>query len=72
MLLNESEMNSSALDKAMYNFETNTLKIQFKSGKIYEYENVDQSVYQRLCEAESQGKFFHDEIKNNYSHIELL
>lgn len=73
MLLNqESMINSSHIDKILYDFTTNTLKIRFKSGSVYEYANVEPSVYESFIHAESQGKFFNEQIKNNYSHNQLL
>lgn len=73
MLLNqESMIESSHIDKAMYDFTTKSLKIRFKSGAVYEYTNVEPSVYESFIHAESQGKFFNEKIKNTYSHNQLL
>jgi hypothetical protein len=73
MLLNqESMIESSHIDKAMYDFTTKSLKIRFKSGAVYEYSNVEPSVYESFIHAESQGKFFNEKIKNTYSHNQLL
>ena len=63
---------SSMINRVIYNFPNKTLKIEFNSGSLYEYTNVESEVYENLCKAESQGKFFNEQIKNNYDHTQLL
>ena len=65
-------VDSSMINKYVYNFATKTLKVEFKSGALYEYANVDSDVYDNLCKAESKGKFFNEQIKNNFEHTQLL
>jgi len=73
MLLNqESMMESSHIDKCMYDFTSNVLKIRFKSGALYEYLNVEPNVYDSFVKAESQGKYFNENIKNSYTSNQLL
>lgn len=72
MLEQTTTMNSSIIKKAVYNFTANTLKVEFESGAIYEYSNVDSQMYEDFCKAESQGKFFNEKIKNNYEHSKLI
>lgn len=63
---------SSMIKKAIYNFTTNTLKVEFNSGALYEYTQVDPQLYDEFCKAESQGKFFNEKIKNNYENSKLI
>jgi len=42
-----------------------TLEVELKSGGIYQYEPVDKITYEQLIKAESIGKFFAYNIKNN-------
>jgi hypothetical protein len=63
---------SSMIKKAIYNFAANTLKVEFNSGALYEYVNVDPQTYDEFCKAESQGKFFNEKIKNNYPNSKLI
>lgn len=63
---------SSMIKKAIYNFTTNTLKVEFNSGALYEYSQVDPQLYDEFCKAESQGKFFNEKIKNNYENSKLI
>jgi hypothetical protein len=44
------------------------LEVEFvKTGRVYEYYNVPQFMYDRLLEAPSIGIFFNTEIKNAYA-----
>ena len=43
----------------------NTLEIEFKRGGIYQYSPVSTEGYVQLQQAESVGKYFHENIKNN-------
>tara|TARA_R110001592_G_scaffold162601_1_gene396198 strand:+ start:8166 stop:8390 length:225 start_codon:yes stop_codon:yes gene_type:complete len=72
MLLENHNTNSSVIKNWFYNAVDKKLKITFQSGQVYEYEGVDANVYQSLCEAESHGKYFSQNIKNNYSFTKLL
>ena len=67
-----STVDSSMINKYVYNFTTKTLKVEFKSGTLYEYTNVEEAVYDDLCKSDSTGKFFNEKIKNNYEFTQLL
>ena len=56
---------SSNLASVGYDPESAVLEIEFKSGGIYEYSGVPQSVYDDLMNAASKGKYFHRYIKNS-------
>ena len=63
---------SSMINKYIYNFTTKSLKVEFNSGTLYEYTNVEPTLYDELCKAESTGKFFNEKIKNNFEFTQLL
>jgi|TARA_Y100000385_G_C12686003_1_gene464238 hypothetical protein len=65
-------VDSSMINKYVYNFATKTLKVEFNGGALYEYKNVESNLYDELCKSESTGKFFNEKIKNNYEHTQLL
>ena len=67
-----TKVESTMINKYVYNFAAKTLKVEFKGGSLYEYTNVDEEVYDNLCKAESKGKFFNEQIKNNFEHTQLL
>lgn len=49
---------SSVIAGSHHDPETNTLHLEFPSGKRYRYEGVDAETYQALITAESIGKHF--------------
>lgn len=54
-----------------YSAETKTMRITFSNGKTYEYHGVPAQIYQRLKSAESIGKFFNQNVKNNYHGVKV-
>lgn len=56
---------SSQIQAIGYDTASQTLAIQFKSGKqaVYHYANVDAELYQAFSTAESVGSFFYKHIK---------
>ena len=62
-MANWQELSSSNLRRCAYDIETETLQIQFNSGRTYTYNGVPASVYNGLLEAPSAGQFFNSEIK---------
>lgn len=61
------EVSSSNLASIGYDPDSETLEVEFaKTGKVYEYYNVPQFMYDRLMEASSHGVFFNAEIRNAY------
>ena len=60
---------SSTIDAFGYDPALNELYVQFKSGAVYTYSNVESETYFALCEAESFGKFLNANIKGHYEYI---
>jgi hypothetical protein len=60
------EIQSSNLKNAVYNTETEDLTITFNNGSIYEYNKVPWTKFTKLRLAESQGKFFNENIGKIY------
>lgn len=56
---------SSQIQAIGYDAASQTLAIQFKSGKqaVYHYAKVDAALYQEFSTAESIGSFFYRNIK---------
>lgn len=48
-----------------------TLEIEFRSGGIYQYFAVPESVYQALMSAPSHGKYFHAHIKPSFRYLRV-
>ena len=60
---------SSMIIRADYDPMLESVKIYFKSGGIYEYCGAPKSLLAELVEAESAGKYFHNNIQGKYEHL---
>lgn len=58
--------NSTNLISVGYDAASKTLEVEFQSGLVYQYYDVEESVYQDLMTADSKGQFFHDNILKEY------
>ena len=47
------------------------LEIQFESGRIYQYYDVPQDIYDAMIDAPSKGKFFNANIRGRYPYKEI-
>ena len=56
---------SSNLKSAGYKPATKTLRILFQNGGVYQYSPITREEYMSLIKAESVGKFFNENIKDN-------
>lgn len=56
---------SSVIKRMSFDGNRNDLKVVFKSGAEYVYTPVSQEFYNKLKDAESKGRFFNKNIKNN-------
>lgn len=57
---------SSNIAGAGYDPEGQRLTVVFMSGRRYTYEEVPQDIYEALLQADSAGKFFNSNIKDQY------
>lgn len=64
----ECVFDSSNIAKTIYFEHVEKFYIFFKRGHGYSYINVDKELYEEFENAESQGKFFNQKIKNNPVH----
>jgi hypothetical protein len=48
-----------------------TLELEFTSGDVYQYFDVPVDVYLKLRQSESLGRFFNEQIKEEYRFIKL-
>lgn len=59
-------MPSSVIKSFSYDKQDRVLRIIFVSGRVYEYKEVPESVYQHLKEAGSKGSYFNQEIRDKF------
>jgi hypothetical protein len=64
-------VNSSMMTDVHYHEHTRELDITFTSGKKYRYRLVPPEVFTGLLQADSQGKFFNEVIKDAYRFAEV-
>ena len=64
-------MPSSVIAEMKYDPVQSTLRVQFVSGLIYEYQKVPLEVFQAMRKAFSKGTFLNQYIKGNYEFKKL-
>ncbi len=64
-------VDSSNIDSVGYDSDERTLRVQFHSGRVYDYLNVDQDVYRDLINATSVGSYFNSNIRTFYNYQEV-
>ena len=62
---------SSSIKEVGWERESETLRIIFCSGAVYDYAGVSHKLYRDLLAAESKGKFFLSEIQGKFAFIKV-
>ena len=66
----EVKLESSWLDRAGYDEETQTLTVRMKnSSDVYEFKGVPAEVYREFLDAESKGSYFATKIQQEYPSV---
>jgi hypothetical protein len=66
------EVDSDAMTRIGYDQPNSRLYVEFNSGKTYAYDGVAYGLYQQLMAAESRGRFFGKNIRDNYTNYESV
>ncbi len=70
--MKRKSVDSSNIASIGYDEHSQTLEIEFNSGRIYQYFNVPSSEYNALMNASSHGTYFNQNIKNGgYRYTEM-
>lgn len=69
--MNRSPVTSSNLESIGYDPDSQTLEIEFKDGHVYQYFDVQPSMYQALMAATAHGKFFAAEVRGRYRYARV-
>lgn len=64
----EVSIQSSNLKSAKYDTQTEDLFVTFNNGNIYEYNKVPWNKFTKFRMAESQGKYFNENIARSYNY----
>jgi hypothetical protein len=60
-------IDSSSLRSIGYDRASHTLEVEFRSGGIYRYADVPDSVWFELRHAESKGRFFQERVRDHFA-----
>lgn len=69
--MNWIPVTSSSLINVRYDETSQTLEIEFKGGRIYQYFDVPIQIFEGLIHADSKGTFFHSNIKGHYRYVRV-
>ena len=66
-IYNHNFTNSSFIEKASWFNEGNILMLTFATGSVWHYYDVPFEIYSGFIKAPSHGKYFNENIRNEYS-----
>jgi hypothetical protein len=69
VILNEIE--SETIVRSQYDTENKDMIVEFKNGTRYQYNEVPHATYTKFRMAESQGKYFSNEIAKKFKYTKL-
>ena len=61
-------MDSENLSSLGYDAASQVLEIEFRNGRVYQYEGVPQRLVDELLQTPSKGQYFNSQIKGRYSY----
>lgn len=64
--MKRQKVNSSNIAAIAYSKRSKVLEVEFKSGSVYQYQDVPEKVWEGFNKAESKGKYFTRNIKISY------
>jgi hypothetical protein len=62
---------STTVRSVGYESHSKVLEIEFQSGEIYQYLDVPEAVHRKFRRAGSKGRYFNDEIRDDYAFVRL-
>lgn len=69
--MRRTRVSSSVIASTGYSARTRSLEIEFVSGRIYQYLDVDRGTYAALLAAPSKGTYFNAHIKDEYAFVRI-
>jgi hypothetical protein len=64
-------VSSSVIASVGYAVRDQILEIEFVSGRIYQYLDVERGTYEALMKASSKGTYFNDHIRDEYAFVRI-
>ena len=65
--MDKQHVSSSTVVSIGYDVRTQTLEIEFGSGRVYQYYGVPDRMHAEIMQAPSKGRFFNTYIRNAYA-----
>lgn len=62
---------SSNISRFGYDEGSSVLVVEFLNGGAYQYFDVPEEMFRRMCSADSKGKFLAQEIKGSYRYSRM-
>lgn len=69
--MNRTSVSSSNVASVGHDRNTLTLEVEFRSGSVYQYFDVPETVCQELKNADSVGGYLNANIKNSYRYVQI-
>ena len=66
--MKRNKVESSNIKSIGYDLAKNDLEIEFQTMYIYVYHDVPKKVFRELMNADSIGKYFHQNIRDKYKY----
>jgi hypothetical protein len=69
--MNRTPVSSSNIASVGYDFDSSTLEIEFNNGAVYQYFDVNETIYNELIGAQSIGGYLAETIKGRYRYSKV-
>lgn len=69
--MRRTAVDSTTMKSVGYDSRSRVLEIEFNSGSVYQYLEVPARVFQQLLSAESKGRYFNDEVREDYAYVQV-
>lgn len=69
--MNRQPVESSMLLSVGYDPVTAVLELEFTSGHVYQYGEIEEETYRELMAADSKGKYFLEYIQEQYPFVRV-
>lgn len=69
--MKRTDVDSSMLDSVGYDEKKKILEVEFNHGGIYEYYDVEKETFDDLINADSLGRYFINNIKDDYDYSQI-
>ena len=69
--MQRTPVSSSNVASIGYDVASQTLEVEFNNGRVYQYLDVPQPVYEAFMQANSKGKFLNQHIKGSFRFVRM-